>query len=213
MTGFARAVKEDETVSGDNYAVVESEKGRITVMLSDGTGSGEIAGKDSGRVLDLMEKMLEAGYGTDTAINMVNSALFALGEDKNHPTLDICEVDLYQGSCTLRKVGGAATFLKSGEDVEQLSTGSLPLGIFQQIEAEPITRLLQDGDYLIMVSDGVVDAFRNEAYEESMVSAIREIRDSNPVEIADRLLRIALRACGGKIQDDMTIGVIGIWET
>lgn len=103
MTGFAKAVKEDETVSGDNYAVVESEKGRVTVMLSDGTGSGERAGKDSERVLDLMEKMLEAGYDIDAAINMVNTALFAAGEDVNHPTLDICDIDLYGGSCQDRK--------------------------------------------------------------------------------------------------------------
>ena len=80
LTGFSRAVKETETVSGDNYSVVEAERGRMTVMLSDGTGSGEKAGRDSGRVLDLMEKMLEAGYGTGEAVNMVNTALFAAGE-------------------------------------------------------------------------------------------------------------------------------------
>lgn len=212
LTGFSRAVKEDEVTSGDNYCVVEAEKGRLTVMLSDGTGSGEEAGRDSGRVLDLMEKMLEAGYRTDIAINMVNTALFALGEDKNHPTLDICEVDLYQGNVRLSKVGGAVTFLKRGLQVEQLTAGSLPLGIFQQIEVEPVTRKLQDGDYLIMVSDGVVDAFGGDDYEVSMENAIAVIQDTNPGEIAERLLRMALRASGGKIKDDMTIGVIGVWE-
>lgn len=212
LTGFARAVKEDETISGDNYAVVESEKGKMTVMISDGTGSGEIAGRDSGRVLDLMEKMLEAGYETEAAINMVNSALFALGEDKNHPTLDICEIDLYQGNCAIRKVGGAVTFLKRDLEVEQLATGSLPLGIFQQVEVQPIYRQLHDGDYLIMVSDGVVDAFGEENYEVSMVNAIAAIQDKNPGEMSERLLRTALRAAGGRIRDDMTIGVIGIWE-
>lgn len=212
LTGFSRAVKEDEVTSGDNYAVVEAEKGRLTVMLSDGTGSGEEAGKDSGRVLDLMEKMLEAGYQTDVAVNMVNTALFALGEDKNHPTLDICEVDLYQGSCSLRKVGGAVTFLKRGLQVEQLAVSSLPLGIFQHIEVETVTRKLCDGDYLIMVSDGVVDAFGGDDYEVAMENAIGVIQDTNPGEIAERLLRMALRASGGKIKDDMTIGVIGVWE-
>ena len=148
MTGFAKAVKEDETVSGDNYAVVESEKGRVTVMLSDGTGSGERAGKDSERVLDLMEKMLEAGYDIDAAINMVNTALFAAGEDINHPTLDICDINLYDGSCKLRKVGGAATFLKRNQEVEQVAMGNLPLGVFGSMEILPVERKLRDGDYL-----------------------------------------------------------------
>lgn len=213
LTGFSRAIKEDESVSGDNYTVMETEKGRITMMLSDGTGSGEKAGRDSGRVLDLMEKMLEAGYGTDTAINMVNTALFAVGEDENHPTLDICDIDLYEGSCQLRKVGGAVTFLKRQEAVELLAAGNLPLGVFRQVEAQPLYRKLQDGDYLIMVSDGVVDAFGEGEYEKTMAAAVAGIEDRNPGEIAERLLRIALRASGGRIRDDMTIGVAGIWKT
>lgn len=212
LTGFSRAVKENETISGDNYVVMETEKGKLTVILSDGTGSGEKAGKDSERVLDLMEKMLEAGYSDDTAIDMVNTALFAAGDDQNHPTLDICDIDLYRGSCELRKVGGAVTFLKRAGDVESLAAGSLPLGIFQQVEAVPIQKKLQDGDYLIMVSDGVVDAFGEEDYR-TLCSFLAGIKEQNPGEIAEKLLRAALCAGGGRIQDDMTVGAIGIWKT
>lgn len=213
LTGFSKVVKDGEAVSGDNYAVLEEGKGKVIVMLSDGTGSGEKAGRDSDRVLDLMEKMLEAGYGTEAAINMVNTALYAAGEDDNHPTLDICEIDLYQGSCELRKVGGAATFLKRAEEVEPLAAGNLPLGIFQRVKIQPLCKMLEDGDYLIMVSDGVLDAFAGEGQERSVLSAIAGIQDCTPGEIAQRLLRMALRASGGKIPDDMTIGVIGIWRT
>lgn len=212
LTGFSRAVKESETVSGDNYSVIEAEKGRVTVMISDGTGSGEAAGRDSERVLDLMEKMLEAGFGMDTAIDMVNTALFAVGEDRNHPTLDICDIDLYRGSCQLRKVGGAVTFLKRSEEVEPLVMGSLPLGIFQKVEVQPVDKILQDGDFLIMVSDGVVDAFEKGEQENAMLRVVSGLQGTNPGEMAERLLRIALGACGGKIRDDMTIGVIGVWE-
>lgn len=212
LTGFAKAIKENESVSGDNYAVLESEKGKMTVMLSDGTGSGEKAGRDSERVLDLMEKMLEAGYGTDAAVNMVNTALFAAGEDDNHPTLDICDIDLYEGSCQLRKIGGAVTFLKRDGEVEQMAAGNLPLGIFGQMEIQPVSVKLQDGDYLIMVSDGVIDAFGGADYEKTTGDIIAGIQDSNPGEIAERLLRMAVCAGGGRIRDDMTVGVIGIWE-
>ena len=148
----------------------------------------------------------------DAAINMVNTALFAVGEDDNHPTLDICEIDLYQGSCQFRKVGGAAAFLKRSGEVEQLAFGNLALGIFPQVDIEPLSRKLEDGDYLIMMSDGVVDAFENEEYEKRISEIIAGIEDSNPGDIAERLLRIALRASGGRVHDDMTVGVIGIWE-
>jgi len=212
LTGFSRATKENEAISGDNFAVMEAEKGRVTVMLSDGTGSGEKAGKDSERVLDLMEKMIEAGYSIDGAVNLVNTALFVTGEDRNHPTLDICDIDLYEGSCRLRKAGGAVTFLKREEKVEQLKAGTLPLGIFQQVDIPSIERQLQDGDYLIMVSDGVVDALKNHDYENTLEEAISGIREQNPGEIAEKILRMVICAGGGHILDDMTVGVIGIWE-
>lgn len=138
LTGFSRATKEGEAVSGDNYAVMEAEKGCFTVLLSDGTGSGEEAGKDSGQVLDLMEKLIGAGYGRETAMEVVNTTWFSIGEDKKHPTLDICDVDLYGGSCELRKAGGAVTFLKREGQVEALGSGSLPLGIFQRTDTTPI---------------------------------------------------------------------------
>ncbi len=213
LTGFARAVKEGETVSGDNYAVLELEKGRLTVMLSDGTGSGEQAGLESGYVLDLMEKFLEAGYSADAAVKMVNTALFAAGGDCNHPTLDICDLDLHRGSCELRKVGGAASFIKREKSVEQLSEGNLPLGIFQQTEPHPLRRELRDGDYVIMVTDGVIDAFGGQNYEAALCGAIAGIKEQNPGELAERLLRTALIASGGRIADDMTVCVVGVWET
>lgn len=212
LTGTARAVKETESQSGDNYSIIESERGKLTVLLSDGMGSGEKACADSEKVLDLMEKMLEAGYGMETALNLVNSALIACGEEHNMSTLDICELDLYQGSLEMRKIGAAASFLKRGTMVEQITARSLPLGIFQSVETEVIRRELMDGDICILMSDGVLDALEKNNYEEAMCQVIRTISEQNPKEIADRLLQFALHCSGGRVADDMTIVVIGIWS-
>lgn len=212
LTGFSRVTRENETISGDNYTVTEAEKGRLTVMLSDGTGSGEQAGKDSGQVLELMEKLLEAGYGIASAVNMVNTALFAAGEDQKHPTLDLCDIDLYQGGCQIWKVGASATFLRREGTVEVLTGGNLPLGIFQSVDVSPMQRQLQNGDFLVMVTDGVVDAFGTKEYEKGVLRAIAGIESSNPGEFAEKLLRMAICSSGGRIRDDMTVGVIGIWK-
>jgi len=212
LTGFAKVVRENETVSGDNYAFLESEKGKLTIMLSDGTGSGEKAGRDSGRVLDLMEKMLEAGYSVTSALNLMNSSLYAKAEDNNHPTIDICNLDLYQGICEFTKVGGALSFIKKRDTVEVVEHTNLPLGIFQNIDTKTQTRQLEDGDFVIMMSDGVLDAFEEEDYEEILKQVIEEITEQNPGEIAEKLLHFAIRSCGGHISDDMTIIVAGVWE-
>lgn len=212
LTGFAKVICENEVISGDNYAFLESERGKLNLLLSDGTGSGEKAGRDSGKVLDLMDKMLEAGYDVLSAVNLINTALYAKGEDGNHPTLDICCIDLHTGKCEFYKVGGAVSFLKRGKTAEPIEVGNLPLGIFQKIDAESISRDLQDGDYLIMMSDGVLDAFGEEDYLDTLTYLIEEITEQNPGEIAEKLLQLAIHSCGGRIGDDMTILVAGIWE-
>lgn len=212
LTGFCKVVKENETVSGDHYSILESEKGRLSLVLSDGTGSGEQASKDSERVLDLLEKLLEAGYERESAIDMVNVAFFAGDREYSHPTLDLCDLNLYDGSCSFCKVGGAVSFIKHDNKVESVNQGSLPLGIFRSIDAQSIERQLADGDYVIMMTDGVLEAFGEENYEDVLAYAIGDMEDVCPGEIAEKLMETALMSCGGHIMDDMTILVAGIWE-
>ena len=217
FTGLSKAVKETETISGDNFAILQSETGKMTVLLSDGTGSGERASSDSEKVLDLMEKMLEAGFGMDMAINMANTALLAKGEERNHPTLDVCTIDLYKGICDLWKVGGAVTLLKRGEGVDKISQGTLPLGIFQSLEIPTQNRELQDGDYLIFMTDGVLDALGEMdivgfSCEEMLAEVVRTMPERNPQDMAEKILQFVLKNSNGHIQDDMTVLVVGIWE-
>ncbi|MDE6128396.1 MAG: SpoIIE family protein phosphatase [Lachnospiraceae bacterium] len=212
LTGAAKAVKETEPKSGDNYAILESEKGKMTMLLSDGMGSGEKASQDSEVVLDLMEKLIEAGYRPGAAANLVNSALITGGEEQNMSTLDICEVDLYDGVCEFTKIGAAASFIKRGHMVEQISGGSLPLGIFKGIESDCIRRRLMDGDYVFLMSDGIIDAIEDCDYNEDICEIHGNLEQENPKELAEALLQIVLRKTKGHIRDDMTILVFGLWE-
>ena len=104
LTGVAKAVKETEKISGDNYAFFEGNAGNLTAVLSDGMGSGEKACTDSTMVVELMQKFLEAGFQMEVAIQMINSALLAGGENANMSTLDLCSLDLYNGECRFVKV-------------------------------------------------------------------------------------------------------------
>lgn len=217
FTGLSKAVKETEKLSGDNFSVLQSETGKMTVLLSDGTGSGERANADSAKVLDLMEKMLEAGFGMEAAISMVNTALLSKGEDNNHPTLDICHVDLYHGDCRFWKLGGAITLLKRGGNVDKVSREGLPLGIFQNPDISVENRQLQDGDYLIFMTDGVLDALEEQNCgdmdcEEMLMETVGNMTERNPQDMAEKLLQIVLKNSSGHIRDDMTILVVGIWE-
>lgn len=223
LSGSARAAKENESVSGDNYSIIQSDRGWTTALLSDGMGCGEQAAADSGQVLDMMEKMLEAGFETDMAVSLVNSALLAAGDAsgrRNMSTLDICSLNLYQGMCVFRKVGAAASFLKSNSYVEQISLPGLPLGILTAGEEETqgalhrsVSRELIDNDYIIMMSDGVLDALRESGYETAMVQYLEGMQEQHPEEMAGNLLQFVLRCSQGRILDDMTVLVLGVFDS
>lgn len=212
LTGVAKAVKETEKISGDNYAFFEGNAGNLTAVLSDGMGSGEKACADSTMVVELMQKFLEAGFQMEVAIQMINSALLSGGENTNMSTLDICSLDLYNGECRFVKVGSACSYIKRQHLVDRISSGNLPLGIFQKPDTEAVGRTLMDGDYVIMISDGVLDALSQGIGEDMLSELIGSSNLENPGEMANAILNFCIHQCRGHIRDDMTVLVIGIWK-
>lgn len=212
LTGVAKAVKETEKISGDNYAFFETDTGNLTAVLSDGMGSGDKACSDSTMVVELMQKFLEAGFQMEMAIQMINSALLTGGENSNMSTLDLCSIDLYSGECHFVKVGSACSYIKRQHLVDRISSGNLPLGIFQKPDMEAVGRTLMDGDYVIMVSDGVLDALSQGIGEDMLSELIGSTNLENPGEMANAILNFCIHQCRGHIRDDMTVLVIGIWK-
>lgn len=212
LTGIAKAVKETEKISGDNYAFFEGNAGNLTALLSDGMGSGEKACADSAMVVELMQKFLEAGFQMEVAIQMINSALLSGGENTNMSTLDICSLDLYNGECRFVKVGSACSYIKRQHLVDRISSGNLPLGIFQKPDTEAVGRALMDGDYVIMISDGILDALSQGIGEDMLSELIGSSNLENPGEMANAILNFCIHQCRGHIRDDMTVLVIGIWK-
>lgn len=209
VPGYAKAVKENEKVSGDNYVLIDTASGELCALLADGMGSGEVAGRDSERVLELMEKLMDAGTDLDAAIELLNNDL-AVSPGQNMSTLDMCSLDLYSGMCRFRKAGAATTFLKSNTYVEQIQISSLPLGIFQEREHQVIVREIIENDYIIMVTDGIIDALE-EGYEEVLQRYIEDMPNVSPGEMAQRILQFALHISGGRVADDMTVLVLGVY--
>ena len=212
LTGVAKAVKEAESISGDNYSFMEVKEGSLTAVLSDGMGSGEKACKDSEFVIDLIEKFLEAGFSKETAVQMINGSLIAGGESQNMSTLDICQIDLYTGVSEFIKIGSAPSYIKRENLIEQISARNLPLGVFYEMDMEVTRRRVVDGDYIIMLSDGILDAFSQGIGEEMLPEMLGRIVLKNPAEIANHILNFCLHQSRGRIRDDMTVMVTGIWE-
>ena len=88
----------------------------------------------------------------------------------------------------------------------------LPMGIFFRSGDDMVSRELMDNDFLIMVTDGVLDAFSAGEYEDMWCQYIRDMKECSPAEVAQRILQFALRCSGGHIKDDMTILVLEVFQ-
>ena len=212
MTGAVLAPKDTEKQSGDNYFIEESTEGILHMVLSDGMGSGEDACKDSSMVVEMMEQLLDADFTAESAIQLVNHAFYNGAGGQNIATLDYCELNLHSGTCRFYKVGSAASYIKRGRMVEQISSQNLPLGGIRDTDLQPEERELLDGDFVILLSDGVSDSFIMGLGEDMLAEVISQMELTNPNEMANYLLNYCLHQTQGRIRDDLTILVAGIWE-
>ena len=156
--------------------------------------------------------MIEAGYNPKSAARLINTAFLTGEEVQNMSTLDICDLNLYNGVCEFTKIGAAASYLKRDYRVEKIENNTLPLGTLKEPEQESISRQLCDGDYIIMVSDGITDALEGDGMGNDLRTILGGLHQENPREMAEALLQIVLHKTGGHIRDDMTVLVFGIWE-
>jgi stage II sporulation protein E len=212
LTGYAKGTKEEEKVSGDNYSFFETEGGYFTAVLSDGMGSGSKACRDSELVVEMAERLLDAGFTQERTAQMINDALIIGGEEKNMSTLDMCSINLHTGEADFIKIGAALSLIRHDSYVERVSAQSLPLGVFHEMDAVKTSSKLMDGDYLFLFSDGIVDSFPGTEGEMELQEIIRDIPYRRPSEMAAWLMRQVIRTSRGKIRDDMTVLVIGVWE-
>lgn len=209
ITGFSKLTKEGEKVSGDSYSLLNANDGKFYIVLSDGMGSGERALKNSSATIGLFENFIESGFDKDTAIKIINSILVLKSNEESFSTLDITTIDMNNMDCEFTKVGAMPTFIKTKDDIREVKYASLPAGILNNLEIEPQKESIKIGDYIIMVTDGLVDLIKKVSNGAKKIKdIISECDKLNPQDIADYIMT---KACeDGKVPDDMLIIVAKI---
>lgn len=153
--GTAQLRCEGEQLCGDAFECFQDGNGRMLAVLSDGMGSGGRAAVDGAMAAGLASRLLKAGFGTESLLRLVNTALMAKSEDESLATLDIAIINLFTGEMELLKAGAGASLLYSKGRVTRLDDSSLPLGILRELTFARTVDRLVDGDVLVLMSDGV----------------------------------------------------------
>ena len=126
-------------------------------------------------------------------------------------TVDVSIIDLYTGMCHFLKAGAATTFIKRDQWLRVFHRRVWHWLVFPA-DYESLTKKLYNGDFLIMVTDGVLDALPEERAEETLKEIILQTHAKAPQELGRGILQKVLALCEYKAADDMTVLAAGVWK-
>ena len=209
--GIAKSTKAGSPVSGDSNLHIKLNDGKYLLAISDGMGSGPEAMKSSKIAIKMLERLLTAGFDKDVSLKLINSTLVANTKEDMYATLDIEILDLFNGNMEFIKNSACPTYVKRNGEVQLLKSVALPTGILNNVDLVVYDYDLQDGDILVMCSDGIIDS--NKEYLNKQVwlkYLLEDIESTDAQKIADIIIGEAIDNDFGVQKDDMTVMVAKI---
>ena len=107
------------------------------------------------------------------------------------------------------KYGSPYGFILGEKGIKIVEGNSLPLGIIDELKPSVCTSTLSDGDIVLLLSDGISDAFGSSG---EIIDFLRLQIAKNPQTLADNTLNKAVELNGGIKKDDMTALAIRIFK-
>ncbi len=208
--GTAQLVCKGEKLCGDAYEIFRDSEGSQLLVLSDGMGSGGRAAVDSAMAAGLAVRLLKAGFGYESVLKMINTALMAKSEDESLATLDIVDINLFSGNVCLLKAGAGASLLYSKGRISRIDESSLPLGILRELTFARTHDRLVEGDILVTMSDGVSN--EGLSWVEDILKAFELDSDADLSELAETIAHAARERQGAE-EDDITVLVAQLRKT
>ena len=176
------------------------------MILCDGMGTGRPAAVDGNLAAELTARLLKAGFTAELAARLVNVALALKSDEESGATLDLVSVDLYTGTARLFKAGAAPGFLVHGGKARAVGEASLPMGILGGVSGQSRVVHLAAGDYVVLVSDGLLADGPGWVLQQLELSAAKA---EAPDLLAKKLVEAArARAVQRGRPDDITAAVL-----
>lgn len=205
--GLSIETKSGSNKSGDCHSEIRLSESKFLFAICDGMGSGEKAQDTSNVAISLIENFYRAGFDNDTILSSVNKLLL-LQREENFSAIDICVVDLDSGIVDIIKMGSPSGYILTKDSIKIVEGGTLPLGIVGESKAMIKKYVIDENEYMIMMSDGISDSFANDRL---LCDFISRLKTRNPQDMADAIKMKAIENNNGRAIDDMSVLVVKIF--
>jgi len=210
--GIGADTKSESDISGDSFMAEENSKGILNIAVSDGMGSGKKAKEESLKAIELLKKFSGLGFGALLSTEILNAILVSSSDKEMFATLDVCSIDMYTGKASLIKNGGASAFIIRDGSANGIRSTSLPVGIIGEARADVTEFDLRDGDMILMATDGFIDSIKGTSEEAFVEKVIKNNKRKDINKIAEEMIKEAKSVSEGKIDDDMLVLLVKIFE-
>lgn len=198
-----------ENSCGDTIRMFGTDEYKLYCIICDGMGTGDTAAAGSSMAAELLQNFLQAGFSIKTAVSMVNSSMYMSADPDYFITLDLFCIDLMSGVSEFYKIGAAPSLMYHKGKTETIFAAAFPIGMSPKTEILPQTKRLEDGDIILIASDGVTEA--GEVKTDWLKVQIKSCCQSMQT-MAEETAAKALERAGGQIQDDMSVIAIKVME-
>lgn len=193
---------------GDSVTTLENFDGYFYALVSDGMGRGESAAQASGICVAFLSNMLRAGNRMESSLRLLNSVLRARGsesESECSATVDLLCLDMHTGRVRIVKSGAAPTLVLRRGSVFKLGAPCFPIGILRSVDAKETEMDAEDGDIIIMMSDGATADGESCEYLAEVLCG-EGLADESVEKIRDRIVRaVRAEACERGERDDFSV--------
>lgn len=191
--------KSGEKICGDNVGAFKSIDSEYTLILADGMGSGKDAYTKSRETINLLKKLLKSGVSIDKSLETANSSISILKDGIGFTTVDICSISLDTAVAEFVKCGAFTSFVMREKQLMTIVSGGFPIGLNENISYTSQTVQLLDGDYIIMMSDGVSNAVEH-------LQTVLLLNEYDTLEaLTKELMDSAFNNTPYEFDDDMTV--------
>jgi sigma-B regulation protein RsbU (phosphoserine phosphatase) len=152
-------------LGGDCFSINKKENDVVSVFLGDISGHGIPAALNMAITRSILLYEENLGYPSETPLHALNKIFLSLrsAENKDYLTAQIIDFNSKDGSFSYINAGQTYPLLlkKNGEDAEYLKNVGLPVGFSKKAQYKAVSGTLENGDTLIMITDGFIEAFND----------------------------------------------------